>query len=63
MESRAGVLGRTRTLILVMKLFISTIGLSKKGVAIYSYIDEGKVKLINHAVRIKKRAEGLLRNV
>jgi IS30 family transposase len=28
---------------------------------IYSNIYVGKVKLINHAVRIKKQAEGLLR--
>jgi hypothetical protein len=39
-----------------MKLFISTLGLTKKVVAIYSniYVEEGK--LINHAVSIKKQA-------
>jgi IS30 family transposase len=35
----------------------------KKVVAIYSNIYVGKVKLINHAVSIKKQAQGLLRTV
>jgi hypothetical protein len=47
-------------MVLVMKLFISTFGLTKKVEAIYSNIYVGKVKLIHHAVRIKKQAEGLL---
>jgi hypothetical protein len=56
-------LGRTRASILVMKLFISTLGLTKKVVAIYSNIYVKKVRLINHAVRIEKQAQGLLRTV
>jgi IS30 family transposase len=45
-----------------MKLFISTLGLTKKVVAIYSNIYVEKGKLINHVVRINKLAEGLFKN-
>ena len=58
-----GGLRKSRTSILVMKPFISTLGLTSDVVASYSNTYEEEAKLINHAVRISKLAEGLLKTV